>query len=66
MDRSDAVFALALVFAGIIFPGVLDYLLHRAGYPLAGKLTWVLGMAVLVVGVWTTWLRHVDLRGPIE
>ncbi len=66
MDRTDAVLAVALVGAGIVVPGVLDYLLHDAGYPLYGKVSWVLGMAVLVGGAWVLWLRDVELTGPIE
>jgi hypothetical protein len=66
MDRTDALVALGLVAAGIVVPGILDHLLHRAGLPLFGKLTWVLGMFVLVVGAWVVWLRDVELTGPIE
>jgi hypothetical protein len=66
MDRTDALVALALVAAGIVAPGILDYLLHRAGYPTFGKLTWILGMGILVGGAWLVWLRGVELTGPIE
>jgi len=66
MDRTDALMALSLVLAGIIVPGLLDYFLHRAGYTLAGKLTWILGMGVLVGGAWLVWLRDVELTGPTE
>jgi len=66
MDRTDALMALGLVAAGIVVPGILNYLLHNAGLPLFGKVTWVTGMAVLVVGAWVVWLRDVELTGPIE
>lgn len=66
MDRTDALVALALIAAGVVVPGILDYLLHRAGYPAFGKLTWVLGMGLLVAGAWLVWLRDVELTGPIE
>lgn len=66
MDRTDAVIALGLVVAGIVVPGILNNFLHRAGLPLFGKVTWVLGMGVLVFGAWMVWLRDVELSGPIE
>jgi len=66
MDRTDGVFAVALVGAGVVVPGILNYLLHDAGYPLYGTVTWVLGMAILVGGAWVLWLRDVELTGPID
>ena len=66
MDRTDALIALALVAAGIVVPGVLNHLLHRAGFTTAGKVTWILGMGLLVAGAWIVWLRGLDLTGPLD
>jgi len=66
MDRTDALIALALVAAGIVVPGVLNHLLHEAGFTAAGKVTWILGMGLLVVGAWAVWFRGLELSGPLD
>lgn len=56
---------LALVLAaGVLVPGLLQYLLERAGYPLAADAVWVAGYGGTVLVVWYGWLRPLDLRGP--
>jgi hypothetical protein len=56
---------LPLVIAtSIVVPGVANWVLVRAGYPLVGDLIWVFGLGTMVVVVWWGWLRPLDIRGP--
>ncbi|MFC7046896.1 hypothetical protein ACFQH6_17140 [Halobacteriaceae archaeon GCM10025711] len=55
----------AVVAAGVIVPGVLNYWLAQAGHATAGDVVWVLGYGLMVVLVWYGWLRPLDL-GPTK
>lgn len=53
----------AVLAAGVILPGVTSYLLGQAGFALANRVVWYGGYATMVVVVWYTWLRPLDLSG---
>jgi len=57
--------ALALV-AGIVVPGVLQYLLKEAGYGLVGDVVWVVGYVGMAAVIWFGWISRIDLTGPAE
>lgn len=64
LASSKAKFAAVLV-AGIVGPGVLNYVLSvLLGAPLLGRLVWILGYTAMVVVIWFYWLRPIDFRGP--
>ena len=61
---SKAKFAIVIV-AGIVGPGVLNYVISvPLGAPLLGRLVWILGYTAMVVVIWFYWLRPIDFRGP--
>ncbi|WP_232686390.1 hypothetical protein [Halobacterium zhouii] len=51
----------ALLVAGVVLPGVMDFALHQAGYPTLGAAVWATGYAAMVVVVWAGWIRPLDL-----
>lgn len=53
----------AVLAAGVILPGITSYLLGQAGFDLANRVVWYGGYATMVVVVWYTWLRPLDLSG---
>ncbi|NIB99886.1 hypothetical protein [Halobacterium sp. R2-5] len=53
-----------VVAAGIVLPGVANYLLNQAGAPTAGTAVWAVGYASMVLVVWYGWIRPLDLTGP--
>lgn len=53
-----------VVAAGIVLPGVANYLLNQAGAPTAGAFVWAAGYASMVFVVWYGWIRPLDLTGP--
>lgn len=53
-----------LIGVSIVVPGVANWALVRAGYPLLGDVLWVLGLGTMVFVVWWGWLRPLDIRGP--
>ena len=54
----------AVLVAGIVLPGVTDYVLNQAGYPMVGAVVWATGYAAMVLVVWHGWVRPLDLTGP--
>ncbi|MFB6112169.1 MAG: hypothetical protein ABEJ35_06500 [Halobacteriaceae archaeon] len=53
-----------IIAASIVIPGVANWALVRAGYPLLGDVVWILGFATMVGLVWWGWLRPLDIQGP--
>ncbi len=64
-DLSLIVKAGAVVFAGVIVPGLLSRFLHEVG--LGNIATFVFGMGFfgVVIVVWYIWIRPLDLTGPM-
>ena len=54
----------AVLAAGIVLPGVMDFVLNQAGYPTLGAIVWAMGYASMVLVVWAGWIRPLDLSGP--
>lgn len=53
-----------VIAAGVILPGVANYVLHQAGAPTVGAAVWAVGYASMVLVVWYGWIRPLDLSGP--
>jgi hypothetical protein len=53
----------AVLGGGVAVPGVLNYLLHQAGFETAGTVVYAVGYAAMVLVVWYNWIRPLDLRG---
>ncbi len=64
MERRDALLLALILAAGVIVPGVLDYLLHQAGQPALGSAVWLAGFGTMVLVVWYGWVRPLDFQGP--
>lgn len=54
----------AVVAAGVVGPGLLDYALNAAGYGNAGAAVWAVGYVAAALVVWYGWIRPLDLTGP--
>jgi hypothetical protein len=64
MERRDTLLLALLLAAGVIVPGVLDYLLHQAGRPALGSAVWLAGFGTMILVVWYGWVRPLDFQGP--
>jgi len=53
----------AVLAAGVVLPGIANYLLYQAGLETVSKVAWYGGYATMVVVVWYNWIRPLDLTG---
>lgn len=60
MDSSRALSILLFVVAGITIPGVLNFLLTKAGLPQLGTIAWVAGYGTIILLAWAIWIRPID------
>jgi hypothetical protein len=56
-------FAILVVIAGLVLPGVTVYSLEQAGLSFLGNIVWIIGYGTAVFVVWYIWLRPIDLVG---
>jgi len=54
---------LLVLVAGILGPGLANYYLLQANYPLLSDVAYVLGYGGAVFLLWWGWFRHVELTG---
>lgn len=53
----------AILVGGVVGFGLADYVLVRAGYPMAGAIVWAVGYAGTVLLLWYGWIRPLEFRG---
>lgn len=64
MTLDERVLFAIVLTAGVIFPGVADYVLSMAGFDTLGMVVWAVGYLAMILGVWYRWVRPLDLTGP--
>ncbi|WP_267640746.1 hypothetical protein [Haloarchaeobius amylolyticus] len=63
-DRDETVLAGLMVASGVIFPGILKYMLTAAGYSFLGTVAWACGFGGVALAFWFRFIRPLDLTGP--
>lgn len=51
----------AVVAAGVVGPGVLNYAFTAAGYSTVGSAVWAVGYGIAALTVWYGWIRPLDI-----
>lgn len=64
MSLDERVLFAAVLLAGVILPGVADYLLSMAGFGTIGMVVWAVGYLAMILAIWYRWIRPLDLTGP--
>lgn len=62
MQSEKVRFGLTLAL-GVVVPGLANYVLTNAGYPMLGSAAWAGGYLTAMLILWYVWIRPLDLRG---
>lgn len=60
MSSTRPISILLFVVAGVTIPGVLNFLLTKAGMSQIGTLAWVAGYGTIILLAWAIWIRPID------
>lgn len=66
MEFDDRLTLAAVLFAGVVTPGVSSYLLTQAGADTLSKVVWATGYSGMVLFVWYHWIRPMNLVGSSD